>query len=103
MNAQNFCYWLQGYAEIMKDQQPTQEHWKIIVKHLDLVFENVTKDVKIIDQRLQDPLADWYHRQYEFPDAWKDRLPEGVEKFWLHSVDPLPWPKDGSLSTAAYC
>ena len=41
MTAENFTYWLQGFAEINK-QAPTEEQWKIIKDHLQLVFKKET-------------------------------------------------------------
>ena len=68
MKAENFCYWLQGYAELMYGNQPTADQWKTIVKHLDLVFENVTKD-------RPDSIQDWYKREYKFPNSWPTTEP----------------------------
>jgi len=45
MNAQEFCYWLQGKLEI--DGEPkalTKEQMQIIKDHLQLVFTKVTPD-----------------------------------------------------------
>lgn len=42
MNAQEFCYWLQGRAELLPDQPPTQAEWQMIREHLALVFRKVT-------------------------------------------------------------
>lgn len=47
MNPLNFCYWLQGFAEmhsIDEDFSPTPDQWKIIQYHLQLVFDKVTPD-----------------------------------------------------------
>lgn len=41
MDAFNFCYWLNGFAELSTDQ-PTAEQWKSIKEHLALVFNKVT-------------------------------------------------------------
>lgn len=41
MNAVNFCYWLQGFAELTPET-PTAEQWKSIKEHLALVFTKVT-------------------------------------------------------------
>lgn len=42
MNTEQFCYWLQGYAELNPDNPPTPEQWKMIQEHLRLVFTKVT-------------------------------------------------------------
>lgn len=46
MNAQEFCYWLQGRAELLPDQPPTEAEWKMIREHLALVFVKVTPPLK---------------------------------------------------------
>lgn len=43
MTPENFTYWLQGFVELNGDKNPNDEQWKMIVKHLQLVFTNVTK------------------------------------------------------------
>lgn len=45
MNAQEFAYWLQGFAELSGDTAPTKAQWKSIREHLGLVFEKVTPPV----------------------------------------------------------
>lgn len=46
MNAQEFCYWLQGHLEISEAKSLDPKQVEIIKKHLALVFTNVTKDEK---------------------------------------------------------
>lgn len=41
MTAEQFTYWLQGYAEL-NDAPPTAEQWQTIRDHLALVFNKVT-------------------------------------------------------------
>lgn len=41
MNAHDFTYWLQGFAELQSDP-PTAEQWQAIKDHLALVFNKVT-------------------------------------------------------------
>ena len=41
MEAMQFAYWLQGFAEL-NDKAPTAEQWKSIREHLQLVFTKVT-------------------------------------------------------------
>ena len=36
MNAQNFCYWLQGFVEVA-DKAPNQREWQVILDHLKIV------------------------------------------------------------------
>lgn len=44
MTAQDFAYWLRGYAEITNNKLPNEVEWKIICDHLNLVFQKVTPD-----------------------------------------------------------
>jgi hypothetical protein len=41
MTAEQFAYWLQGYAEL-NDAPPSTEQWQMIREHLALVFTKVT-------------------------------------------------------------
>lgn len=41
MTAEQFAYWLQGYAEL-NDAPPSAEQWQSIRDHLALVFHKVT-------------------------------------------------------------
>ena len=50
MTAEQFAYWLQGFAELT-DGEPTPEQWASIKEHLNLVFNKVTK-VKPVELKL---------------------------------------------------
>ena len=57
MTPNEFCYWLQGRAELLPDQPPTDAEWKMIREHLSLVFTKVTppKDAhKSVDDVLRE-------------------------------------------------
>lgn len=41
MTAEQFAYWLQGYAEL-NDAPPTAEQWQAVRDHLATVFTKVT-------------------------------------------------------------
>lgn len=41
MTAEQFTYWLQGYAEL-NDAPPSEQQWQAIRDHLALVFNKVT-------------------------------------------------------------
>lgn len=41
MTADQFTYWLQGFAEL-NEEPPSPEQWKAICDHLTLVFNKVT-------------------------------------------------------------
>lgn len=46
IDAVNFAYWLQGFAELSPDQVPTEAQWKLIKEHLNLVFVKMTTEIK---------------------------------------------------------
>jgi hypothetical protein len=48
MTAEQFAYWMQGFAELTGDEVPTADQWKSIREHLQTVFVKVTP-----------PLQDW--------------------------------------------
>lgn len=37
MTTRDFCFWLQGFAEVHRDA-PSPEQWEVIKRHLNLVF-----------------------------------------------------------------
>jgi len=51
MDAQQFAYWLQGFAELSGDAPPSKAQWKSIREHLGLVFKKVTPPVGIPPQK----------------------------------------------------
>lgn len=42
MTAEQFSYWMQGFAELTGDEPPTPAQWKSIKEHLATVFAKVT-------------------------------------------------------------
>jgi len=44
MTPENFCYWLQGYFELVKTTELTPEQVQEIKKHLFLAFDHVIDD-----------------------------------------------------------
>ena len=42
MRTDDFCYWLQGYAELC-GERPSEIQWDMIKEHLQLVFKKETK------------------------------------------------------------
>lgn len=56
MREKEFCYWLQGYFELLGDKAKlTKEQVDTIRQHLQLVFTNVSKDIDITKIPLQGP------------------------------------------------
>jgi len=67
MTPEQFCYWLQGRAELLPGQTPSPEEWKSICEHLGLVFNKVTAPVLPIDDRYISPSREpWRTRDWPF-------------------------------------
>lgn len=45
MTPEQFCYWMQGFAELNGGDMPTEAQWKSINDHLQTVFKKVTPPV----------------------------------------------------------
>lgn len=74
MTPEQFCYWLQGFAEIHQDQ-PNGQEWLIIMDHLSQVFNK-----KTIDRPKE-------HLKRDIHDAIRQIKPEGV---WPQSEQSIP-------------
>ena len=70
MTPEQFCYWLQGFAEIHQDQ-PTGQEWLIIMDHLAQVFRKETPDRR----KTMDDL----HRQWQESKPDLGRWPIDIE------------------------
>lgn len=57
MTPEQFCYWLQGRAELMPQVPPSLEEWKMIKEHLNLTFKKVTPNFP--GYASNPPPADW--------------------------------------------
>lgn len=86
MNAQDFCYWLQGFTELTQGQTPSPAQWKAIREHLDLVFKKVTPkvgevtvDVKVDTKGAQKSIDD-LKKAYE--ELAKQAKEGGSTPFW---------------------
>jgi hypothetical protein len=47
MTPEQFCYWLQGRAELQPDNPPSAEEWQSIREHLAAVFTKVTPPLRM--------------------------------------------------------
>jgi hypothetical protein len=47
MTPEQFCYWLQGRAELQPDTAPTEAEWKMVREHLQTVFVKVTPQIGV--------------------------------------------------------
>jgi hypothetical protein len=64
MTSEQFCYWLQGFAELSGDNPPTPEQWKSIREHVATVFTKVTPPVQCVPNLAKpsptiDPVKDY--------------------------------------------
>ena len=44
MNAQDFCYWLQGFIEMNPNAMLTHTQWEVLKDHLKLVMDKKTPE-----------------------------------------------------------
>lgn len=49
MSPDQFCYWLQGFNELV-GKNPTEEQWRMIQDHLGLIFNKVTPTYLPVDK-----------------------------------------------------
>lgn len=75
MDAVNFCYWLQGFAEVHQ-LPPTTKQWDAIKEHLNLVFNKVTKP-------LSPPVMPWNP-----PTPQPIRAPIQLPQYWTTPTTP---------------
>ena len=61
MNAEQFAYWLQGFAEL-NGGPPNEIQWAMIREHLGLLFNKVTKIVPAKQRDLLDLVGNKYDR-----------------------------------------
>lgn len=71
MNAEQFCYWLQGRAEL-DETPPTPEQWQSIKEHLATVFVKVTPPVGVAPKIFPDYIFDDHRPSQPWQDN-KDR------------------------------
>lgn len=51
LKAENFTYWLQGFAEVT-EKCPTPKQWKIITEHLEMCFDRVYQESRKEDLQI---------------------------------------------------
>lgn len=67
-----FCYWLQGWAELEDGKTPKMEQWKLIIAHLQLVFDKQTPSMEPLLE--EDKNAQGYFYEVDLPSV-EDLLP----------------------------
>jgi hypothetical protein len=79
MTPEQFCYWLQGFAEL-SPESPTPEQWKAIREHIATVFTKVTPPVAQQQTRskkdIEDSIRRIVDRDSKPADAWPPRTYE---------------------------
>lgn len=51
MTPEQFCYWLQGYAELATDDSLSPQQWAVIKDHLQQVFDKKTTVTVKVDAK----------------------------------------------------
>lgn len=81
MTPEQFCYWLQGRAEL-DETPPTPEQWKSIREHLATVFVKVTPPLKPYTPKrpLEPYIPNTPSKPYDdckpiYPPKWPDTFP----------------------------
>jgi hypothetical protein len=71
MTAEQFAYWLQGYAEL-NEAPPSAEQWQAIRDHLALVFDKVTPnwDDQPAMRALRGPPAEPTTARWAYPPGY---------------------------------
>ena len=87
MDAQQFAYWLQGFAELHAEP-PTPEQWRSIREHLALCFKKVTPPVAGNPGPCLADLVkemDRARKQYDqkYPPTWPPRDSTGIPPNWM--------------------
>jgi hypothetical protein len=59
MTPNEFLYWLHGWTELEQGKRPNIEQWRMIVSHLELVFEKVTPNTLEMEEMLDDFPIKW--------------------------------------------
>ena len=79
MNAENFCYWVQGALELGRVDGLDSTQVQIIQDHLDLVFNKVTpvrpKTNEEILRGIADKFKDSPAKPFEFPQPYMGTPP----------------------------
>lgn len=82
MKPENFCYWLNGYVDLVSDV-PSQAQWECIKNHLSLVFDKKVDSVESIPKTRQEDLeliAERLKPMVNEPQVW-EWTPDRVNKF----------------------
>ncbi len=100
MTPREFCYWLQGHIEIGEPKALTEEQVKMIKRHLDLVFTNVSAERdRFLDNK---PFQPHDRIPLDFQPTWRGVPSLGTEI--TCSVLPTDTHRlTSSASEQAYC
>lgn len=88
MTPENFCYWLRGLAELSDQKTLNEEQFNTLKRHLELVFDNVTK-VESFRKELKD-LPKLPPSNIPLPGNEKDIIPPfEVRAHWLYRPETI--------------
>lgn len=83
MDPQQFCYWLQGFAELNNGVPPNDMQWKAIRDHLALVFNKVTPNYPGLGPNWQkEIIKDWKPEPAHVPGPYDVLGPNTLQPPW---------------------
>lgn len=71
MSPENFCYWLQGFAEIAQNDTLSEKEWTIVKDHLSLVFDKKTPN-RHFPIKFEPSSPGVYNPNDRYPPTWYD-------------------------------
>lgn len=83
MNAESFCYWLQGFVEL-QGKCPDEGQWEMIKEHLQLVFKKETKT--------KEQVKDWLDKVKQTEQKPIDAIGKPVDPNYWQYPDRSVWP-----------
>lgn len=87
MTAEQFAYWLQGFAELNPTMsQPTPEQWKSINDHLKTVFVKVTPPFVVREATERESLQEALRRYREADQRQPGPYPPNISPWIGHPL-----------------
>ena len=105
MTPEQFCYWLQGFAEINPCDALSATQWTIVRDHLALVFNKVTPDrVEVTsDERKMTPMDEQEKWKKQYQDLIRELEKKPLPNY-MPSVIPTytPWTPNDPFAPSLY-
>jgi hypothetical protein len=109
MTAEQFAYWMQGFAELTGDEPPTPAQWKSIREHLQTVFVKVTPPVgpayitPAVDplRPYSPPVSDW--QRFQLPLSPKCSAEPAIAAAMPATCSARPVGMSDGCGTVAVC